>query len=209
MIEPTLFSTPSSEATSLPAETPAAILAAADIDNMPPPSAASFAGVLEVADKWGSEWARLVAAFVSFEREAGFNMQELRLPSSELRPPSVKTWYSQKRAMKGNQWEELGTGDGAAFGTSWWAWWTDIQPAGREVGGDTMHGADGSLIDWRRLCKSGPTGIFVVLITLVWWKMKLEAEDDSSWKTAMRDVQNVLERLRQPEPTTAAPKKRK
>ncbi|KAF7974194.1 hypothetical protein HWV62_13241 [Athelia sp. TMB] len=209
VVQPLPSLSPTPEATPAPTELAAAVLAAVGIDDIPPTSTASFAGVLEVADRWGTEWAQLVAAFINFERDAGFSTQELRLPSSDLRPLLIKTWFGFKRVVKGDQWEELGTGDGAAFGASWWAWWTDIQPGGRQVEGDTIYGADGSLLDWKRLCKPGPTGIFLVLITLVWWRKMLGAEDDSSWRIAVRDVRNVLERSRQPVPTAAVTKKRK
>ncbi|KAF7980032.1 hypothetical protein HWV62_40160 [Athelia sp. TMB] len=174
----------------------AAILEAAGIDNMPPLAAASFSGVLDVASQWGAEWAQLVAAFIEFERAAGFITQELRLPTSSLRPPCFKVWYSQKRAMKGKEWEALGTGSAATFGASWWAWWTDIKP-------------QDPASDWKRLYKAGPTGIFLVLVGLVWWKMMVGVGEDSSWSTAVLEVRDVLKRAHQPLLPSSPQKKRK
>ncbi|KAF7976895.1 hypothetical protein HWV62_5449 [Athelia sp. TMB] len=93
-------------------------------------------------------------------------------------------WYSQKRAMKGKEWKALSTGSAATFGVLWWAWWTNIK-------------SQDPASDWKHLCKAGPTGIFLVLVGLVWWKMMVGVGEDSSWSTAVLEVRDVLKRAHQ------------
>ncbi|KAF7973149.1 hypothetical protein HWV62_15923 [Athelia sp. TMB] len=173
---PTAASIPSS-----PSDT-AIILAPAHLNSIPPDEAAAFAGVLAVAEQWGSTWAELVATFIQFERDADFTSKKFQLPRSDLRPKCLKVWFDEKRPMVGTQWEEHAVGDGTAFGEEWWTWWTSIQPA------QTAEGAQ----DWGRLCKPGPTGIFLVLVTLVWWRKMLGDADSPSWANAVTAVDSAL-----------------
>ncbi|KAF7967885.1 hypothetical protein HWV62_32828 [Athelia sp. TMB] len=196
--------------TSTPAPNIAAILSDADIENIPAPAAAALSGVLAVADQWGPEWAQAVATFVQCEREAQFTAKEFRLPSSTHRPECIKTWFGQKRPMSGPQWEGHGTGDGAAFGVSWWAWWADIQPDGRQVQGDIVPDTDGSMLDWTRLCKPGPSGILLVMVALVWWKKMLDGAMSDSWTRAVLDVEAAIRHSRLPAPkSNGAPQKKR
>lgn len=162
-----------------------------------------------MADQWGPEWAQAVATFICFERDAQFPTKELRLPGSVHRPVAIKTWYFEKRAMSGAQWEAHGTGDSDAFGKRWWLWWADIQPEGRQIKGDAVPDVDGSTLDWTRLCKPGPTGVLLALVTLIWWKKMLGGVESDSWTKAVVDVEAALRYSRQEATPNDAPKKKR
>lgn len=117
-----------------------------------------------------------------------------------------------KRAVTGPSWENLGTGDALAYGAAWWAWWADMQLSGRQIEGDIAPDTDDSILDWTRLCKPGPFGIILVLISLVWWKNMLNGSENPSWTRAVLDVEAVLSCSLKPAAATSAPvapKKRK
>ncbi|KAF7983599.1 hypothetical protein HWV62_20501 [Athelia sp. TMB] len=194
--QPTHTSTPSiSTAPTTPA-----------LQDIPESTADKISAVLAVADKWGAEWAQLVATFIQFERNAGFTTKEYRLPASSLRPAAFKAWFAMKRPTSGPSWEELGTGDSLAYGKAWWAWWADMQPPSRQIEGDMAPDTDGSALDWTRLCKPGAYGIMLVLVSLMWWKNMLGELVDSSWTRAVLDVEAVLRWSLKPAPATSAPK---
>lgn len=160
----------------------------APLADIPSAVEATYAAVLSSASRWGEKWCKCVVAFVEFERSRNFNTKSYILPTSKERPNHYKQWYSLQRPSSGPDWDALGEGDGAAFGSQWWAWWVDIQPAGRcEEGKFTLARRDVGHVNWKRLSKSGPTGLFLVLLGLVWWKMMI-GEADEDWSKAVVDV---------------------
>lgn len=89
--------------------------------------------------------------------------------------------------------------DPVAFGECWWSWWSDIQQKnlGRDETSKPLR--DGVNIEWDTLCKPGSSGVFLVLMALLWWKLKLTKEGNlatvAKWEDAAMDVTWVLGQL--------------
>lgn len=159
------------------------------MEDIPPAVMTAYAPVLERASCWGPTWSQCVSTFIALERSREFDMSSHKLPQSSKRPTApFKKWNTLHRPSSGPEWENLGTGDGTAFGNAWWAWWVHIQPPGRrEDGSFSLARRDAGSIAWTRLNKSGPDGLFLVLVGLVWWKMMIGSEDED-WCKAVVDV---------------------
>lgn len=88
-------------------------------------------------------------------------------------------------------------GDVAAFGDQWWKWWSLINPSWRErdaEGRIVVGGAgEGNFVI---LQKPGACGMLSVLMCLLWWYERLEADEvSSSWDAAVEDVEWVIKEL--------------
>ena len=159
-----------------------------------------YSAVLDVARLWGDGWLACVSAFVEFERANGFTTKDPRLPSSPLRPLEIQSWFETRRKMDGPQWDEkLCTGDAEALGESWWSWWSAIQPSQRGVDENRMPSKVSGNCDWNSIRKPGGSGIFMVLLVLVWWRKRLGVSEngvgDKKWRDAVDDATWVLGHL--------------
>lgn len=133
-------------------------------ERIPEPSEQAYAAVLMDTNSWGSAWTGCIQAFIGVERENGFQLVDHRLPHSKLRPDQITAWM-KKRAASGPVWDSLNSRDAEAFGETWWAWWVDMQPAGRINSTSLSRPTQG--LDWKRLHKTGCSGLFFVMLTLV------------------------------------------
>ncbi|EIW56589.1 uncharacterized protein TRAVEDRAFT_81082, partial [Trametes versicolor FP-101664 SS1] len=79
----------------------------------------------------------------------------------------------------------------SAYMTSWWKWWSGIQPEWRRQAGQGRPaiGGDG---DWECLTNPGKNGMFIVLISLVWWREQATAQTLDDWAAAVADVEWVI-----------------
>lgn len=164
---------------------------------IPPEVQIAYAAILQYASCWGSTWGRCVDEFIDFERSQGFDTKSHPLPSSRQRPVAIfKKWNALGRVSSGPEWDALGNGDGITYGAGMWAWWVDIQPSGRLIEGDfVLARRDIGAIDWKRLRKSGPGGLFLVLVGLTWWKLMI-GDDNSDWAKAVVDVTWALHEMK-------------
>lgn len=161
---------------------------------IPEASKMAYEAVLMDVNNWGSTWTSCIRTFFNVEREAGFDLLDRRLPSSRLRPGRMVDW-TKKRVVSGPHWDTLNTGDADAFGQTWWAWWVDVQPAGRgNQSSDLLLNRPAHGLDWKRLHKTGPNGLFFVVVSLVWWRNMADSEP-SSWLDAVNDVGWVLSQM--------------
>lgn len=62
-----------------------------------------------------------------------------------------------------------------------------MQPTGRTTRNSSPIGQAEEL-DWKRLCKPGPSGLFTVLVSLVWWRNMAQCGDAQDWEKAVEDV---------------------
>ena len=159
-----------------------------------------YSAVMDVAHLWGDSWLTCVSAFVEFERANGFTTKETRLPSSRLRPLEIQSWFDTRRKMDGPQWDEkLCKGDPEVLGESWWNWWSAIQPSERGADENRVPSKISGNCDWNSIRKPGGSGIFMVLLVLVWWRKRLETSKngtvDKRWQDAVDDVTWVLGHL--------------
>jgi hypothetical protein len=100
--------------------------------------------------------------------------------------------------MDGLQWDnKLCKGDCEALGESWWRWWNTLQPLGHGVDENRMPSKASGDYDWNPMRKPGGSGIFMVLLVLVWWRKRLDASRTANkrWKDAVDDVTWVLEHM--------------
>lgn len=165
------------------------------LEDVPEVAKETFGAVFNVASMWGASWAECITAFIRFERGHGFTTRDFRLPASKLRPSQIKTWFGHTRAIKGAAWDTFGSGDGIEFGEVWRAWWLDIQPAGRGLD-ESGRLVQTGVFDWKRVDKPGTNGLFLILVGLVWWKMRLGINVDvSGWEGAVAEVAWVLDQL--------------
>ncbi|KAF7969250.1 hypothetical protein HWV62_27834 [Athelia sp. TMB] len=184
--------------------TPAPIFSL-DVEDIPPEAKTTYAPVLEHAQQWGDLWCNCVSAFLAFERSRGFSMKSYQLPTTK-RPALIKKWLNLHRPSSGANWDALGNGDGAAYGVAWWAWWVEIQPKGRRSEGEfALARRDAGPLSWRCLSKSGPSGLLLVLVSLLWWKMMVGNADDN-WREAVVDVTWALHEMKS---TPAEPESKK
>lgn len=133
-----------------------------------------------------------IQVFLEFEREGLFGQKDHRLPNSTHRPAQFTRWIARKRPVSGDIWDSMITGDALAFGAQWWKWWGDIQPYGRAETLSGLSRPEG--IHWDRLHKTGSSGIFSVLVALVWWR-HMDGSSSPAWMTAVEDVQWAMEQM--------------
>lgn len=171
-----------------PSRQPTTVTEAVHLDDVPQSARTAFAAVLDTGNEWGSAWAGCVTSFVALERLHSFDLKEYRLPAS-LRPIEFKQWITAKRA---SDW--VPSVGAATFGASWLAWWADIQPPGRvEEGKSTLSTAADGLL-WQKLAKTGPSGVFLVLVGLAWWR-RLIGVECVEWTDAVLDVEWALQQV--------------
>jgi len=91
--------------------------ALAQID-IPGPSKAIYQAVLQDASKLGAVWSECVAAFIAFEKAAGFQLQDNRLPASKNRPRQLGEWFKHGRKVSGNAWDSFCDEDPVTFGSA-------------------------------------------------------------------------------------------
>lgn len=163
-------------------------------EGIPEASKDAYAAVLLDVNRWGSAWADCIRAFFRLEREAGFQLGDRRLPVSKLRPTQILAWM-KKRTVSGPQWDALNTGDAEEFGESWWAWWADMQPARRsdQVSGLPLSRPTQNL-DLMCLHRTGPNGLFFVVVCLTWWH-NMAGSESPSWLDAVDDVRWALNQM--------------
>lgn len=96
------------------------------------------------------------------------------------------------------------------FKTRWWAWWKELQPSERDVGGELKRIDEG--LDWTTLAKPGDNGFLLVLYGLVWWGAHVHAPVGEGniidWSRAVEDVKWALEKFSSVSRSTARGKKR-
>lgn len=134
---------------------------------------------------------------MDFERAAGFPSQDNRLPTVQSRPKELSEWFKIGRKTSGSGWINFCSGNPEEFGEGWKMWWSNMQASTHQQGiaGTSSKGAS---IDWGALQKPGASGMFLILVTLLWWRARLgedSAADSPSllrWKESVKDVTRVL-----------------
>jgi hypothetical protein len=112
-----------------------------------------------------------------------------RLDCAE-RPEVVRTWLRAGRKYGAPpNIPEL-----SAYTAAWQAWWMHLQPDSRKQ--SVVPAAKRPLQEgesWHRTCIAGPNGIFMVVLTLGWWLLKLDGNaEDKDLMGALEDVEWVI-----------------
>jgi hypothetical protein len=80
------------------------------------------------------------------------------------------------------------------YGNAWLAWWATLQPTWRRGSGtlpSAIYQCENE--DWGKLRLSGKNGMFLVLVSMVWWGRANGMK--SHWSAAVTDVKRVLESM--------------
>ncbi|KAJ7038477.1 hypothetical protein C8F04DRAFT_1256082 [Mycena alexandri] len=124
------------------------------------------AGLIRLKAFGGTQWVECVERLVGLERAWGFSDKGLLAAPTTGRPKVVKEWmrYARKWDAKVDLLtKEVGPRTVVgSFSATWWAWWSSVQPAGRErlAGALTRPELDGS--EWEVLRKtSGRNGLLL------------------------------------------------
>lgn len=83
------------------------------------------------------------------------------------------------------------------FEERWWSWWRELQPEGRRDGSKLRRDGFTSVLNWDSIAKHGDNGLFIILLTLVWWgAASREARIDlKGWEEAVDDAAWVIDRI--------------
>ncbi|KAF8145913.1 hypothetical protein K438DRAFT_1781538 [Mycena galopus ATCC 62051] len=171
-----------------------------------------------LGEKWGTEWAKLVKAYLDFEAACGYQDSGPRI-DGESKPEEIGVWIKN-----GRKWavppklRRLGkVGDTGSYANGWWLWWRSLQPERMWVMGMLTWPSD---MTWGKLPQMyGRNGFMQIMASLLWWGLeefkKASNGTESGWDTAVVSMTAVLEvlvaegRAGPPEKATAKGRKRK
>ncbi|KAH9855410.1 hypothetical protein C2E23DRAFT_701563, partial [Lenzites betulinus] len=135
------------------------------------------------AKRLGDDFRRALEWWSVVERAYEFETSAKGLPTDH-RPPEVQHWLRVNRRVLEKppviKNEE-------AYCSSWWLWWSTMQPEWRErdARGRPIAGGSG---DWEVLNNPGKNGFLIILLTLVWWRDCASASTLGDWSAAVNDV---------------------
>ncbi|KAJ7825522.1 hypothetical protein B0H13DRAFT_1657908 [Mycena leptocephala] len=146
----------------------------------------------------GELYEGLLEAYVQLEKHYGFVTKQKGV-SREGRPTQVDDWVKDGR---GRTMQLRPIGDLNSFETSWWRWWTSLQPEWRGAWrGRTTTGTAVVLgAQWEKLAFPGQNGMLSVVATLYWWGCTEQVRGmppSNGWQEAITDTTWVLKCLAQ------------
>ncbi|TDL13240.1 hypothetical protein BD410DRAFT_735583, partial [Rickenella mellea] len=114
--------------------------------------------------------------------------------STMHRPSQVSYWVGRART------KAPPVDDVAKMETTWWAWWSNLQPAWRKLGDANEDGrvplspsVDG---DWAVLWSPGINGFYNIIMCLYWWRAALGSSATlDGWSAAVGDVVRVVKAM--------------
>ncbi|KAJ7810008.1 hypothetical protein B0H14DRAFT_2379361, partial [Mycena olivaceomarginata] len=145
----------------------------------------------------GTDYDALLEAFTAWEQSSGWAASgKLKALPNAPRPTQVADWIKDAR---GKTLAVRPIADTKRFATTWWQWWTGMQPSWC----DSRCGRAGprrvavpDKADWGSLQTSGQNGLLSVVATLYWWgcaeKGLGEGNATSDWNDAVADTTWVL-----------------
>jgi hypothetical protein len=83
------------------------------------------------------------------------------------------------------------------FSTDWWQWWEILQPEWRGDGPDFSRDIPEDA-SWTEICKGGPNGFFIILLSIAWWGVAVQDQSSGiqgDWYDAYEDVSWVLDSM--------------
>ncbi|KAE9400060.1 hypothetical protein BT96DRAFT_777092, partial [Gymnopus androsaceus JB14] len=113
------------------------------------------------------------------------------------RPDAVQWWSRNAKPAKRIPPEDM-LGSVENFSSSWWKWWSVINPSWREhdFEGRIVVGGDGTG-DWAAFNQPGQCGMLTVLNCLFWWWSAIRGSKEqlSLWNAGLKDVAWVVGEL--------------
>lgn len=138
----------------------------------------------------GHVWVQLLEAWAAFE--AANHYEEVGRLSSKGRPDVVDMWIARARSTT---WRPA-MSDVSEYAQTFTAWWTNLQPEWRVVGGKMQE----TLLegDWSVLIHPGLNGIHSVIAALFYWgvEAKKDPKCNRTWAITTENVAAVLQQLR-------------
>ena len=111
---------------------------------------------------------------------------------TKYRPAQVTKWVNNGRKYDSQPdvSREL-----KSFVTSWWKWWTLLQPPSRQNGAKlSREVANGE--SWHEICKGSQNGLFTVVLCLAWWRRAASTSAQiKEFQVALEDVIWVIDHL--------------
>jgi hypothetical protein len=109
-----------------------------------------------------------------------------------LRPKEIGIWIKG-----GRKYDAMPTVAIDTYSTAWADWWAYLQPEWR---GETypleVKPPVDSESDWSQLRKGGPNGIFILLLSFLWWGQTVKSpEDNRTWLEFYVDLDWVMGQL--------------
>lgn len=122
---------------------------------------------------WNPTWDHCIEAWLAFERASSFKNTTKSL-SGSVKPPVELTQYTSKEG--GRSLTSFNSNIASVYLTpakyneEWWEWYHSVQPNNRGSAENTARSQndDGSW-SWTPMCKSGKSGVFLLMISLAWW----------------------------------------
>ncbi|THU98050.1 hypothetical protein K435DRAFT_596768, partial [Dendrothele bispora CBS 962.96] len=140
------------------------------------------------------QFQQLVKDWVKLELSYGSLAPQTKLSSGGGRPQDIGLWMKHRRM---NSYSPGHMEDMESFASSWWGWWSHLNPAWRIEKKELLH--DVTEGDWSCLRCPGQNGLWSVLICLRWWLIKevgVTAKEGSvEWHLAVKDVNVAVSML--------------
>lgn len=126
-----------------------------------------------------------------------FCLQKAFFPS--LGRPALINWWAKNNKTSSRRPPAEILGEVDKFATSWWTWWSALNPEWRErdvATGRIIVGGGADDGDWTGFDRPGQCGLFSVLYSLFWWYSSVATEDQHTlWQSALEDVSWVVNEL--------------
>ncbi|KAI9068212.1 hypothetical protein FKP32DRAFT_1562193, partial [Trametes sanguinea] len=138
----------------------------------------------------GRSFMRALEWWTVLERAYDFKSSSKGLGAAD-RPPEIHHWLRVLRRVLD---KPPAIEDEEAYRTSWWKWWSGLQPDWRYRGdGDRLViGGQGS---WEALTQPGKNGILIILLSLSWWRSSATSATLDDWAAAVQDVGWVIQSM--------------
>ncbi|KAF7971012.1 hypothetical protein HWV62_22281 [Athelia sp. TMB] len=130
-------------------------------------------------------------AWVEFEDLMDYpeSKAQKNILSKDNRPVEVDRWIKDHR--KPHAMPDV-TANVTSFSKAWRAWWAGLLP----IEHNTEHNnASRDLSDYAEVQKAGPNGVFLLVLSLVWWGGAVRDQGEGSiqdWRAAVADLTDVI-----------------
>ncbi|KAL0945683.1 hypothetical protein HGRIS_014834 [Hohenbuehelia grisea] len=132
---------------------------------------------------YGPRWKTLIGVWKVVEGNNGFQAEGPMLPAAH-HPSQVNTWIKSARPFH----RLFPVPDPIQFSSTWWLWWTAINPDWRVRDGDRLVvGGTGA---WEDSLPLGQNGVLSVIVALWYWRKATPTASPAvqSWCDAVDDV---------------------
>ncbi|KAF7976813.1 hypothetical protein HWV62_5682, partial [Athelia sp. TMB] len=128
-------------------------------------------------------------SWVQFEDLMGYpdSKAKKNVLSSQNRPQDIHAWIKKHRKVKEMPDVSVYVD---RFGEEWRAWWASLQPE-RDTDGNEAR----DIAEYSELQKAGPNGLYLLMLSLVWWgsaTLCQSAEQTSLWRQSVQEFTDMV-----------------